>query len=105
MRARLVPGGVLAANVWGPDTNRLHDAMLRTYQEAFPEVRVISLRGRGNRTFLAATGPLPEDATAFARRAREEAERRGYGFDLAALVEEGFARPPRRDSELILRDR
>src|SRR5208282_6398692 len=69
VRRAVVPKGVVAGNVWSQSTNSLHDAMLRTYQEAFDDLYVINVMNRENEVFLALPRKITIDGADFARRA------------------------------------
>ena len=55
------PNGVVAGNVWSQSSNPLHDAMLRTYQEAFDDLYIINAGSSGNEIFLALPRKTPID--------------------------------------------
>ena len=42
VRARLAPGGAVAANLWGPGVNPRYHSQVRAIQEAFPETYVLA---------------------------------------------------------------
>ena len=76
------PKGVVAGNVWSQATNPLHDAMLRTYQEAFDDLYVVNAKDTRERDL---PGPAPQ---------RADRSRRPGTAGLAAL--EGREVPLRR---------
>jgi spermidine synthase len=82
--------GVVVGNVWNRDYNPLYDSMLRTYREAFDELFVLRVESSGNRILLALPRREPLTRAEIVRLARVESTARGFGFDLAALVDRGF---------------
>jgi spermidine synthase len=89
-RRAVGPKGVVAGNVWSQSSNSLHDAMLRTYQEAFDDLYVIDLGDSENEIFLA----LPrKDSVAcddLARRASRLSKETKFRFDVGQYVTDGF---------------
>ena len=58
VRRAVGPKGVVAGNVWSQSSNSLHDAMLRTYQEAFDDLYVVRASTRERDL----PGPAPQKA-------------------------------------------
>jgi len=86
----LVPGGVVAGNVWSSSSNKLYDSMIRTYQDVFAQVAVNDVRGVGNKIVVATTGREPLTKDRVARRAAALAARGRFPYDLEEIVEEGY---------------
>jgi len=86
VRRATSPSGVVVGNVWRRSSNRLYDAMLRTYQEVFDELVIMSVPGDVNEIFLALPRRLAVSETDLARRARDISVQQRFGFDLGALV-------------------
>ncbi len=91
------PKGVVAGNVWSQATNPLHDAMLRTYQEAFDDLYVVNVRDRGNEIFLALPRKEPIDRADLARRASRLSKEERFRFDVGEYVSDGFRHADQKD--------
>ncbi len=105
VRRIVKPDGVVVANLWSSDSNRLYPAMVRTYADVFPEMHIIRVADRSNRILLA----LPRER-GFTREdlARQAARLRAPGvaeLKLPGLIRSGYIPEPgiSRDAE-ILRD-
>ncbi len=48
----LSPHGVVVANVWSRASNPMHDSMVRTYQDVFPNLYLVEVQGAGNEVIL-----------------------------------------------------
>jgi spermidine synthase len=105
VRRALAPDGVAVGNVWSRGANPLYDAMVRTYEEAFEELYVISVQGDVNRIVLALPRRRGLDAGALAERARAVSTAQGFRFDLGDIVRSGWMAPgERRMAAQVLRD-
>jgi spermidine synthase len=95
VRRALAPGGVAVGNLWKTADNPAYDSMLRTYEEAFAQLVLLDVPGYVNQIVLAL--PRREAVTRedLARRARRLSAEKAFRFDMGALVESGWARPPR----------
>jgi spermidine synthase len=104
VRARLAPGGAVAANLWGPGVNPRYHSQVRAIQEVFPETYVLAehLPGQtgttgtdqaeaagGCRIVVGSLGPRL-GAAPWAAAAATLQQRRGLDLDLAALVREQY---------------
>lgn len=104
VRARLAPGGAVAANMWGPGVNTRYHAQVRAIQEVFPETYVLAehVPGQagpagaalaeaagGSRIVVGSLGPRL-DAASWAAAAVALQQRRQLDLDLAALVREQY---------------
>lgn len=94
VRRTLVSGGVVVANI--PSSNPSAGSMLATYRAVFPEVHRIQVPGREQWIVVAAPPGRPLNRPLLVAAARALAARKVLGFDLTALVEEGYEeeRPP-----------
>lgn len=105
VRRVLAPGGVAVGNVWGRGLNPLYDDMLRTYQEVFDEVVVVSPGEYVNNLVVALPRAAGLTRTGLASRARALAAARGFRFDPGAAVEAGFVSLVERNpASRVLRD-
>lgn len=109
VRSCLAPGGVVAANLWGPRANPLYDRQIRSLTEVYGEVLVLEsgrvrdldLRSDGrhlpdrmdlNRVAVARAGPLPSVAS-WAARGRLVSRERRLPYDLGPLLERELLPP------------
>ncbi|HAK96910.1 MAG TPA: hypothetical protein DCM87_18455 [Planctomycetes bacterium] len=53
VRKALAPKGIVVGNIWSRYSNRLHDSMVRTYQDVFEELYYFTVRASGNRILVA----------------------------------------------------
>jgi spermidine synthase len=101
--ARVAPGGLVAANLWGEAVNPIYGGMLATWDAVFPEVHVLAPVGSDSRVLLAfgQRRGLTRDALVEASRALREAW--ALDIDLAGLVASAWMprqRWPRRGAVL-----
>jgi spermidine synthase len=94
VRARLAPGGAVVSNLWS--SAREYEPMLATYDSVFGDVHVVRVGRRAQRIVVAAPERGRLGRATLVRASRELAARAELGFDLAALVAEGYQRPPER---------
>ncbi len=100
VRRAVGPEGVVAGNVWSQSSNSLHDAMLRTYQEAFDDLYVINVKDRGNEIFLAMRGKTPIDGADLARRAARLSKETAFRFDMGEYVTGAFRHADSKDPKM-----
>jgi len=93
VRRALTPRGIVLANVWSRYSNRLYDAMVRTYQDVFDDLYVVDVRGAGNRILIALPYAQRIDRDALIRRAAQFSKESQLRFDLGECVRYGFRRP------------
>lgn len=93
VRRALTPSGLVAGNVWSRQSNRLYDSMVRTYQDVFPSLYVVDVRGTGNKILLAMPRHTPLTQQDVLLRAGRLAQDRGFRFDLEEAVKFGFREP------------
>lgn len=105
VRRAVRPAGVVISNIWGRDSNRLYDSMVRTHQEVFDELFILDVPGAGNKILLALPRKQPLTRGELAQLARKVSAARQFRFDLGDVVNHGFlhAREKRR-GERVLRD-
>jgi spermidine synthase len=94
VRARLAPGGAVVSNLWS--SAREYEPMLATYDSVFGDVHVVRVGRRSQRIVVAAPDRGRLGRATLVRASRELAGRAELGFDLPALVAEGYERPPER---------
>jgi spermidine synthase len=104
VRARLAPGGAVAANLWGPGVNPRYHSQVRAIQDVFPETYVLAEGSPGEagtngpglaaaagscRIVVGSLGPRL-GAAAWAAAATTLQQRQRLDLDLAALVREQY---------------
>ncbi|MBI3068169.1 MAG: fused MFS/spermidine synthase [Betaproteobacteria bacterium] len=105
VRRAVKPGGSVVGNIWGPGSNPLYGAMVRTYQEVFDELFILDVQGTNNKILLALPRKQPLDRDALARLARKVSAARRFRFDLGDVGNYSFqhARGKNPDAR-VLRD-
>ncbi len=106
VRRALAPGGVAVGNVWSRASNRLYDAMVRTYQEVFDELYIFDVRGAGNKILVVLPRKQRIERDALALRASRISRERDFPYDMGDVARYGYRyatddRPRAR----VLRDR
>jgi len=105
VRSALKPDGVVVGNVWARFHNPLYDSMVRTYQEVFDELYVLTVQDAGNIILLALPRRQALSRDELAQRARRVSTAKRFGFDLGGLVEFGFQSAPEKNQQgRVLRD-
>jgi spermidine synthase len=105
VRAALKPGGVAVGNLWSRVHNRMYDAMVRTYQEAFADLYILDSDQASNRLLLAL--PRTEGISEYdlVSRAQALSHKARFRFDVGRLVQGHFMHANVRDStQHVLRD-
>lgn len=90
VRARLAPGGVVAANLWGEAVSPLFPSMLATYEAVFAETHVLAPRGSDSRVILAFGHDERLASTRLVDAARALRRAWGLRFDLPLAVREAY---------------
>ena len=105
VRRAVMPSGVVVGNIWRPSSNRLHDSMVRTYQEVFDELFILDVPGDVNNILLALSRNQRLSQSELALLARKISTAKRLRFDLGELVEYGFlhAREKNKNGR-VLRD-
>jgi len=93
------PNGVVAGNVWSPSSNSLHDAMLRTYQEAFDDLYIVNAKDSGNEIFLALPSKTPIARADLVQRATRLSKSAAFRFDIGQHVADGFQHADSKDPQ------
>jgi spermidine synthase len=96
-RRATAPDGVVAANIWSNEHNPLHDAMVRTYQEAFDDLYVVHVKNCGNQILLALPRRQRIDRDELARRAARISREKKLRFDLGEYVSSGLQPLDKKD--------
>jgi spermidine synthase len=94
------PHGVVAGNVWSQSGNSLHDAMLRTYQEAFDDLYVVNAKESENEIFLALPRKTPIDRADLAQRATRLSKDAAFRFDIGGHVAKAFRHADSKDPQM-----
>jgi spermidine synthase len=104
VRRALAPGGVVVGNIWDRFANRLYDSMLRTYQDVFDELYVLSVVAAGNKILLALPRPRHLRAEDLQARARKVSTEKRFRFDLGEVAGYGFLplREPVAEGRVLL---
>jgi spermidine synthase len=89
--------GIVAGNVWSQTSNTLHDAMLRTYQEAFDDLYVVDAAPSENEIFLAFPHKERIDRDDLARRASKLCQEQKFRFDIGQYVTDGLHHEDQKD--------
>jgi len=97
VRKALDPQGVVVSNVWGRGSNSLYDAMVRTYQDIFDDLYILSVREAANHILLALPRRQVLSKAELAQRARRVSSARQFRFDLGDIVDVGFMHARDRD--------
>ena len=105
VRRALTPDGVVVGNLWARYHNPLYDSMVRTYQEVFDELFVLTVQDAGNIILLALPRRLPLGRDELVQRARNVSTAKGFRFDLGSVVDYGL-QPAQEKNQLghVLRD-
>lgn len=105
VRRALTPTGVVVGNIWDRYANRLYDSMIRTYQDVFDELYLLSVPGAGNKILLAMPRALKLSEEDIESRARNTAAERKFRFDLGDAATYGFTQLRERNAAgQVLRD-
>jgi spermidine synthase len=90
VRRALAPSGVVVGNIWDRYANRLYDSMIRTYQDSFDELYMLSVPAAGNKILLALPRMLKLSEADIEMRARTVATERRFLFDMGEAATYGF---------------
>jgi spermidine synthase len=85
----LAPDGVVISNLWS--ANPLYRSMVATYADVFDQVHLVGVGRLRQRILVAGPAGRPLHRDALVAAARDLAARAPLGFDLAAMVAEGYA--------------
>jgi len=90
VRRAITADGIVVGNIWSRGSNRLHDSMVRTYQEVFDELYILGIRLAGNEILIAPARKRRVEKDDLVRLAAMLAQEKGFPFDLGELVGYGF---------------
>jgi spermidine synthase len=105
VRRAIAPNGVVAGNIFWAADNRLHDDMVRTYQEVFGSVNIVATKYGPNEIVLAMPANTPVERASFAQRASQLSKDQKLRFDAGAYVRSGFREPAKLPAARILLDK
>lgn len=93
VRRILTPTGIVVGNLWGRGSNRLYDAMVKTYRVVFPHLYVLDVPGSDNKLVFG----LPRDPQfsnhAFTVAAAQVSERLRLRAPITETVERNLRLP------------
>jgi spermidine synthase len=100
------PKGIVASSILQAADNRLHDDMVRTYQEVFGSVYIVAAKSSPGEIVLA----MPENTAvvraSLARRASQLSKEQKLEFDIGSYIRSGFRGPaPAPPTARILLDK
>lgn len=105
VRRAVRPDGVVVGNIWGRESNRLYDSMVRTYQETFDDLYILTVQGAGNMIVLALPRRLNLSREDLAAQARRISTSKRFRFDLGERVEFGYSHPIEKNQDgRVLKD-
>lgn len=93
VRKALKPKGVVASNIFSRGLNRLHDSMMRTYEDVFEELHVLDVKNCGNEILFALPYKSGMKRDDMARRAEAISKEKAFRFGMGELVKYGYRRP------------
>jgi spermidine synthase len=106
VRRATAPNGVVASNILRAADNRLHDEMIRTYQEVFGSVYIVPAKYAPNEIVLAMPANTLLARASLAHRATQFSEDRKLRFDIGSYIRSGFREPsPKLRAARILLDK
>jgi hypothetical protein len=105
VRRAVRPQGVIVGNIWGRPVNPIYDSMVRTYQEVFDELYILSVPGTTNMILLALPRKQALDRAQFVQMAKKLGSERRFDFDLGDIEEKQFSNAGRKGKAgRVLRD-
>lgn len=106
VRRATTPKGVVASNIMWAADNRLHDEMIRTYQDVFEAVYIVTTKYGPNEIVLAMPAETPLERVTLARRASQFSKDQKLEFDIGSYIRSGFREPsPKLRAARILLDK
>lgn len=93
VRRATAPNGVVASNIFWAAQNRLHGDMVRTYQEVFDSVYIVSTKFGPNEIVLAMPAKTRVARASLARRATQLSRDQKLRFDIGSYVRYGLREP------------
>ena len=86
VKRALLPGGVVLANIWGSNRNRLYGRMLQTYREVFKDLYVLDVPVSGAKIFVGLDECREVDHEKFVEWVEVMSEEHGLDADLEEAV-------------------
>lgn len=106
VRRATAPNGVVASNIFWAAENRLHDDMVRTYQDVFGSVYIVTTKFGPNEIVLAMPAKIRVKRASLARRATQLSRDQKLRFDIGSYVRYGLREPaPKLRTARILLDK
>ena len=102
VHARVAPDGLVVANLW--PRSRYYPHMVQTYRAVFQELQLVRVPHRGNTILVALPRRRGLDRAAVIAASRALGARLELGFDLPALVSQGFSLVPSSSTARVLTD-
>ena len=105
VRRATAPTGIVASNIWAAGANRLHDPMVRTFQEVFDSVYIVAVKEDPNEIVLALPTKTAVARAELARLSSQLSKDQKLRFDIGAYVRSGFRNPsPKTRAVRVLLD-
>jgi spermidine synthase len=105
VRRATAPKGVVASNIFWAADNRLHDEMVRTYQDVFDSVYIVATKYGPNEIVLAMPANTPLMRASLAHRASQLSKDQKLRFDIGSYVRFSFREPAPKPLARILLDK
>jgi spermidine synthase len=93
VRRILTPRGVTIGNIWGRESNRLYDSMVKTYRSVYDDVLIVDVPASGNKLLVALPRKTEQTTAELLTRARTVASDLSLRHDIAELVERNVRAP------------
>jgi spermidine synthase len=106
VRKAVTPRGIVLANIWGQQSNDLHDSMVRTYQAVFDDLYMLQVPNAGNEILVAMPRKMSLPRDRLVEQARRLTRQQEFPFDLGPLVEHGYRHLNEKDLRIpVLTDK
>jgi spermidine synthase len=106
VRRVLAPKGIAASSILRAADNRLHDDMIRTYQDVFDSVYTVATKYSPGEIVLAMPANMQLQRASLARRASQLSKDEKLEFDIGCYVRFGFRAPaPKPRAARVLLDK
>ena len=86
VKRALLPGGVVLANIWGSNRNRLYGRMLQTYRDVFKDLYVLDVPVPGSKVFVGLDEWREVTREEFLERVGVMSREHGLGVELREAV-------------------
>jgi len=87
VKDRLKETGIVASNIWGPNTDKFFLSEVRTYQEVFPNVYMIDAVPSNNYILIASSHAMIMSKTILQERTTSLQEDLGFDFPLSTYAD------------------